>query len=54
MRNARRASVHFLPAFDVQKEELEKMFPDAKVRAFLRKRFATDSFVSNLNQLLRN
>ena len=47
-----RASVCFLTAFDVHKEEFEKMFPDVKVKAFLKKPITIDSLVANLNELL--
>ena len=47
-----RASVCFLTAFDVHKEEFEKMFPDVKVKAFLKKPITIDNLVSNLNRLL--
>ena len=46
-----RASVCFLTAFDVHKEEFEKMFPDVKVKAFLKKPITIDSLVSNLKEL---
>lgn len=46
------ANVCFLTAFDVHKEEFEKMFPDVKVKAFLKKPITIDSLVSNLNELL--
>ena len=48
-----RASVCFLTAFDVHKEEFEKMFPDVKVKAFLKKPITIDSLVTNLNELLQ-
>ncbi len=48
----RNAIVCFLTAFDVQKEEFEKMFPDLKVSAFLRKPTTIDSLVTSLNALL--
>ncbi len=48
-----RASVCFLTAFDVHKEEFEKMFPDVKVKAFLKKPITIDALVSNLNELVR-
>jgi DNA-binding response OmpR family regulator len=47
-----KANVCFLTAFDVHKEEFEKMFPDVEVRAFLKKPITIDSLVSNLNELL--
>jgi two-component system, OmpR family, response regulator ChvI len=46
------ASVCFLTAFDVHREEFEKMFPDVKVKAFLKKPITIDKLVQNLNQLL--
>ncbi len=48
-----KASVCFLTAFDVHKEEFEKMFPDVKVMAFLKKPITIDSLVSNLNELVQ-
>lgn len=47
-----RASVCFLTAFDVHKEEFEKMFPEVKVRAFLKKPITIDDLVASLNDLL--
>ncbi len=47
-----KASVCFLTAFDVHKEEFEKMFPDVKVKAFLKKPITIDNLVTNLNALL--
>ena len=47
-----KASVCFLTAFDVHKDEFEKMFPDVKVKAFLKKPITIDSLVANLNSLL--
>ncbi len=47
-----KASVCFLTAFDVHKEEFEKMFPDVKVKAFLKKPITIDNLVTNLNELL--
>lgn len=49
-----KASVCFLTAFDVHKEEFEKMFPDVEVKAFLKKPITIDSLVANLNELLSN
>ncbi len=46
------ASVCFLTAFDVHKDEFEKMFPDVKVKAFLKKPITIDALVGNLNGLL--
>jgi two-component system, OmpR family, response regulator ChvI len=48
-----KASVCFLTAFDVHKEEFEKMFPDVKVKAFLKKPITIDNLVSNLNELMQ-
>ncbi len=47
-----KASVCFLTAFDVHKDEFEKMFPDVQVKAFLKKPITIDSLVSNLNELI--
>ena len=47
-----RASVCFLTAFDVHKEEFDKMFPDVKVKAFLKKPITIDSLVSSLKELI--
>ncbi len=47
-----RASVCFLTAFDVHRDEFEKMFPDVKVKAFLKKPITIDNLVANLNALL--
>ena len=49
-----RANVCFLTAFDVQREEFEKLFPDVKVRAFLKKPITIDNLVASLNELLPN
>ena len=46
------ASVCFLTAFDVHQDEFEKMFPDVKVKAFLKKPITIDTLVSNLNALI--
>ncbi len=48
-----RASVCFFTAFDVHKEEFEKMFPDVKVMAFLKKPITIDNLVSSLNELVQ-
>jgi two-component system, OmpR family, response regulator ChvI len=48
----RNASVCFLTAFDVHREEFEKMFPDVKVKAFLKKPITIDKLVQNLNLLM--
>ena len=47
-----KANVCFLTAFDVHRDEFEKMFPDVKVKAFLKKPITIDKLVQNLNQLL--
>jgi two-component system, OmpR family, response regulator ChvI len=47
-----KASVCFLTAFDVHKDEFEKMFPDVKVKAFLKKPITIDNLVTNLNALI--
>ncbi len=47
-----KASVCFLTAFDVHKDEFEKMFPDVKVKAFLKKPITIDNLVSRLNELM--
>ena len=47
-----KASVCFLTAFDVHRDEFEKMFPDVKVKAFLKKPITIDNLVANLNALL--
>ena len=47
-----RANVCFLTAFDVHREEFEKMFPDVKVSAFLKKPITIDSLVNRLNELI--
>ena len=47
-----KASVCFLTAFDVHKDEFEKMFPDVKVKAFLKKPITIDSLVASLNALI--
>jgi two-component system, OmpR family, response regulator ChvI len=47
-----KASVCFLTAFDVHRDEFEKMFPDVKVKAFLKKPITIDNLVMTLNQLV--
>jgi DNA-binding response OmpR family regulator len=47
------ANVCFLTAFDVHKDEFEKMFPDVKIKAFLKKPITIDNLVANLNELLQ-
>ncbi len=47
-----KASVCFLTAFDVHRDEFEKMFPDVKVKAFLKKPITIDNLVKTLNQLV--
>ena len=47
-----KASVCFLTAFDVHRDEFEKMFPDVKVKAFLKKPITIDNLVIKLNQLV--
>jgi two-component system, OmpR family, response regulator ChvI len=47
-----KASVCFLTAFDVHREEFEKMFPDVKVKAFLKKPMTIENLVTKLNQLV--
>ena len=46
------ASVCFLTAFDVHQDEFEKMFPDVKVKAFLKKPITIDNLVIALNRLV--
>jgi DNA-binding response OmpR family regulator len=46
------ASVCFLTAFDVHRDEFEKMFPDVKVKAFLKKPITIDNLVKQLNELV--
>jgi len=46
------AAVCFLTAFDVHKEEFEKMFPGVQVKAFLRKPITIESLVTRLNELV--
>src|SRR5271170_6128081 len=41
----------FLTAFDVYREEFEKMFPDVKVAAFLKKPMTVTKLVAKLNEL---
>jgi two-component system, OmpR family, response regulator ChvI len=47
-----KASVCFLTAFDVHRDEFEKMFPDVKVKAFLKKPITIDNLVMTLNKLV--
>lgn len=47
-----RAIVCFLTAFEVHREEFEKMFPDVKVGAFLKKPITLDRLALSLNELL--
>lgn len=47
-----KASVCFLTAFDVHREEFEKMFPDVKVKAFLKKPITIDNLVMRLDELV--
>ena len=46
-----KASVCFLTAFDVHRDEFEKMFPDVKVKAFLKKPITIENLVIRLNEL---
>ena len=48
----RKASVCFLTAFDVHRDEFEKMFPDVEVKAFLKKPISIDTLVAKLDQLV--
>ena len=43
--------IFFLTAFDVYKEEFERMFPNVKVTAFLKKPMTISKLVSRLNEL---
>jgi DNA-binding response OmpR family regulator len=47
-----KASVCFLTAFDVHRDEFEKMFPDVKVKAFLKKPITIENLVARLNDLI--
>jgi DNA-binding response OmpR family regulator len=47
------ASVCFLTAFDVYREEFEKMFPDLKVKLFLKKPITITKLAARLNELIR-
>ncbi len=47
-----KAKVCFLTAFDVHREEFEKMFPDVKVKAFLKKPITIDGLVESLGTFL--
>ncbi len=42
--------IFFLTAFDVYREEFEKMFPNVKVTAFLKKPITIAKLVSRLNE----
>ena len=46
-------SVCFLTAFDVYREEFEKMFPDLKVKLFLKKPITITKLAARLNELIR-
>jgi DNA-binding response OmpR family regulator len=46
------ANVCFLTAFDVHKDEFEKMFPDVKAKAFLKKPITIESLAHKLNELV--
>lgn len=46
------ASVCFLTAFDVRRDEFERMFPEVEVKAFLRKPITIEDLVTRLNQLV--
>lgn len=46
-----RTKILFLTAFDVHREEFEKMFPNVKVEAFLKKPIAIATLVSRLKEL---
>jgi hypothetical protein len=46
-----RTKIVFLTAFDVYREEFEKMFPSVKVTAFLKKPMTIATLVSRLNEL---
>ncbi len=45
-------NVCFLTAFDVHREEFEKMFPDVKVKAFLKKPITIEDLAKRLDELL--
>ena len=47
-----KANVCFLTAFDIHREEFERMFPDVEVKAFLKKPITIDNLVARLNELL--
>lgn len=42
--------IFFLTAFDVYRDEFEKMFPNVKVAAFLKKPITISKLVSRLNE----
>jgi two-component system, OmpR family, response regulator ChvI len=46
-----KTKIVFLTAFDVYREEFEKMFPNMKVTAFLKKPMTIAKLVSRLNEL---
>jgi DNA-binding response OmpR family regulator len=47
----RKTKILFLTAFDVHREEFEKMFPDVKVEVFLKKPITIAKLVSRLKDL---
>jgi DNA-binding response OmpR family regulator len=47
----RKTKILFLTAFDVHREEFEKMFPDVKVEVFLKKPITIAKLVSRLKEL---
>jgi DNA-binding response OmpR family regulator len=47
----RKTKILFLTAFDVHREEFEKMFPDVKVQVFLKKPITIAKLVSRLKEL---
>ena len=47
----RKTKILFLTAFDVHREEFEKMFPDVKVEIFLKKPITIAKLVSRLKEL---
>jgi DNA-binding response OmpR family regulator len=47
-----KANVCFLTAFDVHKDEFERLFPDVKAKAFLTKPVTIESLTARLNELL--
>jgi len=46
-----KTQILFLTAFDVHREEFEKMFPDVKVEIFLKKPITIAKLVSRLKEL---